>query len=246
MADCGRYLYGIINTDKEEEHFGKIGIDDNPVYTIPFENIAAVVSDIKCQKIRPERKNLASHNGVIRKIVNDRTVLPMAFGHISSNGARIREFLSENYENFLRQLSTLDGKVEMDIKVLWDVENVFEFFVCNHRELKMLRDEIYCKPYGPTNEEKIALGRMFDELLNHERETHTKTVTDILVNYCNEINKNKPKNEKMVMNLAFLVDKNGVERFEKGIYEAAGKFDNNYSFDYNGPWAPHNFVRMIL
>jgi hypothetical protein len=28
--------------------------------------------------------------------------------------------------------------------------------------------------------------------------------------------------------------------------EAAGMFNNDYAFDYNGPWAPHNFVEVDL
>ena len=32
--------------------------------------------------------------------------------------------------------------------------------------------------------------------------------------------------------------------FEEGVFEAAKLFDNNYTFDFNGPWAPHNFVDL--
>ncbi len=247
MTSDGRYLYGVIRTT-EEENLREIGIGDrdNNVYTMPFKDIAAVVSNISSKKIRPERKNLASHNNVIRDVMKKRTLLPMAFGHISPNGTHIKKLLAENYESFSQQLNRLDGKVEMGLKALWDVENIFEFFVRNHRELEMYRDEIFSKPYGPSHEEKIELGRKFENLLNQERDRHTKVVTDVLRSYCHEIKQNKPKHEKMVINLALLVDKDGVERFEKGIFEAAKVFNNNYSFDYNGPWAPHNFVQMTL
>ena len=247
MSSDGRYLYGIIRAAKKE-NFGEIGIGDrdNNVYTIPHKDIAAVVSNIPNKRIRPERKNLASHNNVIREAVKKRTLLPMAFGHISPNGTHIKKLLTENYESFSQQLTKIDGKIEMGLKVLWDVENIFEFFVRNHRELEIFRDEIFSKPYGPTHEEKIELGKRFENLLNRERERHTKAVTDILRSCCHKIKQNKPKHEKMVMDLAFLIDNDGVERFEKGVFEAAKEFDNNYSFDYNGPWAPHNFVQMSI
>ena len=126
MTHESRYLYGIIRADKEEG-FGEIGIGDkdNAVYSIPFNDIAAVVSSIPLTKIRPERKNLASHNCVIKEIMKERTVLPMAFGHISPNGAHIKKLLSDNYERFSQQLTRLDSKIEMGLKVLWDVENIF-------------------------------------------------------------------------------------------------------------------------
>ena len=94
MTSDGRYLYGVIRTT-EEENLGEIGIGDrdNNVYTMPFKDVAAVVSNISSKKIRPERKNLASHNNVIRDVMKKRTLLPMAFGHISPNGTHIKSFL---------------------------------------------------------------------------------------------------------------------------------------------------------
>ncbi len=247
MTDNGRYLYGIINAT-EEECFGEIGIGDvdNDVYTIQLNDIAAVVSNTGLSKIRPERKNLASHNCVIKEIMKVKTILPMAFGHISPNGTHIKKLLAENYKSFAQQLSLIDGKIEMGVKVLWDVENIFEFIVSNNKELEVFRDDILAKPNGPTQAEKIELGKKFEEILNQERKRHAKTVTQILMPYSHEIKENKAKHENMVLNLAFLVDKTGIERFEKGIFEAANEFDNNYTFDYNGPWAPHNFVQLSL
>ncbi len=48
------------------------------------------------------------------------------------------------------------------------------------------------------------------------------------------------------MNLACLVGRHLVAEFETGVLDAAGLFDDNFAFDYNGPWAPHNFVDIEL
>ena len=48
------------------------------------------------------------------------------------------------------------------------------------------------------------------------------------------------------MNLSCLVGRDDEARFEEGILKAASRFDNNFMFDYNGPWAPHNFVDVDL
>jgi hypothetical protein len=42
------------------------------------------------------------------------------------------------------------------------------------------------------------------------------------------------------------VGRDAEARFEDGVLEAAKLFDNNFLFDYNGPWAPHNFVDIEL
>ena len=48
------------------------------------------------------------------------------------------------------------------------------------------------------------------------------------------------------MNLACLVRRDAQEEFSAGVFEAAKLFDNNFTFDYSGPWAPHNFVELDL
>jgi hypothetical protein len=37
-----------------------------------------------------------------------------------------------------------------------------------------------------------------------------------------------------------------MPQFEADVFEVAKQFDNNFALDYNGPWAPHNFVDVDL
>lgn len=136
--------------------------------------------------------------------------------------------------------------VEMGLRVSWDVPNIFEYFVHIHPDLRAARDR-FLGPYrNPSQENKIELGRLFDHLLNEDRETYTDQVADILSPYCQEIKRNHCRNEGEVMNLACLVRRQALDRFEEGVFAAARLFDNNFTFDYNGPWAPYNFVKVDL
>jgi hypothetical protein len=71
-----------------------------------------------------------------------------------------------------------------------------------------------------------------------------ETVSEVLSACCSEIKRNKCGDEREIMNLACLVDRNAVEKLEDGVFKAASLFDDNFAFDYNGPWAPHNFVDL--
>jgi hypothetical protein len=68
----------------------------------------------------------------------------------------------------------------------------------------------------------------------------------VLSSRCSESKENKPRHEREVMNLAFLIDQDAQRAFEDGVIEAARRFDNHYAFDFNGPWLPHNFVVVNL
>jgi Gas vesicle synthesis protein GvpL/GvpF len=170
----------------------------------------------------------------------------MSFGIIADSPRAIEKILSRNHEAFLKQLLRVAGMVEMGLRVSWDVPNIFEYFINTHPGLRAGRDR-FLGPYGnPAQEDKIELGRMFDRLLNEDRETHTEKVEEILSNYCREIKRNKCRHESEVMSLPCLVPRYNQDRFEEGVFAAAKLFDSNFTFDFSGPWAPHNFVDLEL
>jgi hypothetical protein len=243
----GRYLYAIVGADEPDGlRFEGLGINQGDVYTLAAGKISAVVSNVPNKKIRPERRHLAAHHGVLKRLMEITTPLPMVFGIVADNGSAVKKILSKNRGEFLEHILRLEGKVEMGLKVAWDVPNIFDYFVMTHPQLKELRDRFFGSHHNPSQEQKIEIGRTFERLLNEDRETYTQQVTDLLSEYCVEIKANKTGRESEVMNLACLVDRQGMKRFEEGIFEAANHFDNNFAFDYNGPWAPHNFVNIDL
>jgi Gas vesicle synthesis protein GvpL/GvpF len=245
-AKRGKYLYAIVPAGGERT-YGFPGIDGASVYVISNGQVAAVVSDVPNTRIRPERRHLAAQQAVLKGLLTaSDAMLPMAFGIIADGPKAIQKILSRNHEACLKQLRRVAGMVEMGLRVSWDVPNIFEYFVNTHLELRAARDR-FLGPYrNPSQEDKIELGRLFDRLLNEDREAYTDQVTEILAHYYKELKLNKCRHEGEVMNLAFLVRREAQERFEEGVFAAAKVFDNNFTFDYNGPWAPHNFVELDL
>ena len=241
----GRYLYAIVE-GTQEHNFGACGIDGNIVYTIPGGNVSAVVSNLKNEKIRPERRNLAAHNEVLKKLMETSTPLPIVFGIIVDGTNELLRLLKLNQKAFSEQLKRVSGKVEMGLKISWDVPNIFEYFVFQHPELRSARDLYLGRHREPSQEEKIEVGRIFERVLNEDREKYSDDVEEILNASCFEIKKNPPRNERDIVNLACLIARDAQADFEKIVFKTANNFDNNFSFDYSGPWAPHNFVEVTL
>jgi hypothetical protein len=63
----GKYIYCIIETKGKEERFGPLGIGvrGDELYTICFDNIAAVVSDAPIKKYSVARENLIPHEKAV-------------------------------------------------------------------------------------------------------------------------------------------------------------------------------------
>jgi hypothetical protein len=241
----GRYLYAVV-PGCEERIFGSLGINGGNVYTIADNGIAAVVSDVPNQKLRPERRNFAAHQTVLKTLLEQGDLLPMSFGMISNGQKAVRAILARNNKAVKKQLKRVAGKVEMGLRVSWDVPNIFEYMVNTHVDLGKARDELLGGNREPSQEDKIEIGRMFEEILNLDRERHISQVESDLLPKCSEIKRNKCRNENEVMNLSCLVDRSQLSDFESGVFSAAAHFDDNFIFDFNGPWAPHNFVDLEI
>jgi hypothetical protein len=216
------------------------------VYSISAGRVAAVVSDVAGEKIRPERVHLAAHQGVLKKLMAESTPLPASFGMVADSPQAVRNMLARNQHELSEQLRRVAGKVEMGLRVTWDVPNIFEYFVNTHPELRLARDRLLGGHREPTQEQKIEVGRRFERLLNEDRETCADRVEAVLAPHCSEIERKKCRHEREVMNLACLVEREATAQFESDVFEAATQFDNNFAFDFNGPWAPHNFVEIDL
>ena len=50
----------------------------------------------------------------------------------------------------------------------------------------------------------------------------------------------------MIMNAAFLIERDREAEFDQKVKEIASKYEGKLSFKYTGPWPPYNFVHIRL
>ncbi|MBI2565817.1 MAG: GvpL/GvpF family gas vesicle protein [Candidatus Schekmanbacteria bacterium] len=209
--------------------------------------IAFITSAFHGREVRPQRANIAAHHAVLQALMQSSVAfLPVAFGVVAPSLSNLQALLAANEATIAEELDRLAGKVELTLKVSWDVPNIYEFFVFRNPELAELRDRLQNK-WGPSSrDERIALGRTFESLLHDARERHRANVEAILENVALEIHEGPVKREEQVMNLTCLVERARATEFEQAVFAAAALFDDNYAFDYSGPFPPFHFVRVAL
>jgi hypothetical protein len=245
-ASRSRYIYAVV-TQSAAQVFDFKGLDDRPIYAVAHRGMAAVVSDLENDRIRPQRRNLAAHSAVLTGLMAvEEAVLPMRFGTIAANANEIKSLLATNRETFASQLKRIAGKLEMGVRVVWDVPNIFEYFVDAHPDLKEERDRLFGGSKQPSQNDRIELGRLFERLYEADRLVHCTTVEQELAPLCAAIKRGAPRDEREIMNLACLVGKDRRAEFEQGVFRAATHFDNNFAFDFNGPWPPHSFAEITI
>lgn len=246
-AGGSTYLYAVVPAGADHE-LGPIGLYESDVHVVQDGEVAAVVSDLPgTDRLRPERRHLAAHQGVLSRLVEDSdVVLPVSFGTVADNNEAVRNMLGRYRRDLVEQISRLRGRVEMEIRVSLDVSNAFEYCVSRHRELREVRDHVFDQKHEPSRDEKIDLGQLFERLIEEDREDYAKKLEKALKSYCAEMKRNKCRNEKEILRLSCLVDKKGQGSFEDAVNRAAEDFDDTLLFEHSGPFPPYNFIDIRL
>jgi hypothetical protein len=244
-AQLGCYVYAIIGA-ADGVALPCAGIDGGVVRLLHSGGLAAVVSELPNRKLRPERRRVAAHHAVLKHLLASCTVLPLAFGVIAESRDSVSRILDANQEACAAELERLGGAVEMGLRVVWDVPNLFEYFLALRPELRALRDELFRGGQEPGRDALIDLGRRFEHLRGEERAACEARVRGLLAPCCREVRPAPPRSENEVTSLACLVGRDGRAAFERGVFEAARHFDNHLAFDLNGPWPPYSFLEVTL
>jgi len=246
-GEGGRYVYGIVQA-KDPVTFGKIGIGGSGemVYTVNYQDIAAVVSNTSVYIFDPTRENALAHEHVIETVMKNHTIIPMSFGTVFRTDDDIREVLKSIYPSLKDVLHQMAGKLEFGLKVNWDRDQIIEDIKQEDEEIRQFHQEIIRKHLQSTYLARMQLGRMIDKALAERSISYVREIYEALRGVCVASRDNQPIGDKMIMNAAFLVERDREAEFDNAVNKIARKYGQRLKFKYTGPWPPYNFVNIRL
>jgi hypothetical protein len=251
----GRYLYCIADAG-EKVSLGEIGIEGNEVYTIPYNDICAVVHHCPAQPYHSDDHEVVKAWVVTHQVVVNAawgkwgTVLPLTFDTIikgesgSTAEQNVQDWLKQEYERLKGKMEKVRGKAEYGVQVFWNPEVTAQHLVETSTGIRELEEEVATKPRGLA----YMYRQKLENLIKHRMETKAeecfedfyhrirKHVDDIRV----EKTKTAGQDLQMIMNLSCLVYRDRCaelgEELEK-INQMQG-----FSVRFTGPWPPYSFV----
>lgn len=122
----GKYVYCVIKSDGGGNSYGELGIEDTgEVYTVPYKEFAAVVSDSPMKEYEARDENLREHEEIVRKILLEgHTVLPVAFNMVFKDKRTLLITMNKVRRALKNAYETVDGKVELGIKAIFTKEQL--------------------------------------------------------------------------------------------------------------------------
>jgi hypothetical protein len=243
----GKYVYCIIESPVPR-NFGSIGIGGrgDEVHTIHHRSLAAVVSDTPVVVYDPTRENALAHEHAIEAVMKEFTVIPMSFGTVFRTEGDVVEFLKDTQDALVDVLRKLKDKIEFGLKVNWEPETVLQEVEQESEEIRRLKEEIMSNRLASTYFARMQLGRLVESALAEKSDAYVREIYDHLRDCATASRHNKPIGEKMILNAAFLVERDRAPDFDVKVQEIAKNYEGKLRFQYTGPWPPYNFVNIRL
>ncbi len=250
MAEEGKYVYGVISTDKEPK-FGSIGIGGrhDEIYTISHRGIGAVLSNssaIEYDVISKETlgRYLASHQFVVEQVMKNYAVIPVKFGTMVRDDDEVREIIEAGYTQFKGALKAMENKIELDMVALWsNLDLVFQE-IGAEEEIKRFKEQIALKPPGETLEGRIRIGQMVKASLDGRRDQYAGEILAVLKDQAEDFRLHESGDDSMIINVAFLLDRDKEEKFDEKVNELNEKYEEKVNFRCVGPLPPYSFGTM--
>jgi hypothetical protein len=245
-AAVGFYVYSFLRAqDKDAVRAATLkGLEEADVTVIERGDLAVAVSPIVARKIRPQRKYLAAHQEIVTHLAKHWSMLPVSFGLIADDLEQVHYILENNRDVLNEQINRVGGNVEMTVSLKWTANNIPQYFVERYPQLREAREMIV--EGRASRDDQIEMGRLFEKLLNSEREANTKIFLDALGPVSKELEVQPTREDSDVMRLACLIDREFEAEFSTAVYRAAESFSDDFAITFNGPWPPYSFVKLAL
>lgn len=237
------YVYGIVEASSTSPR-GR-GIAGAPLRLVVGEDAAALVSEIRTERVRLGREEVLVHARVLERALNRGPVLPMRFGVVMTGPDEVRARLLDEHGPELRdQLAEFEGKVEIRIRATYDQQALLRRVVVEHPEIAALRASVEGRSQEASYYERIRLGELVAAAIELRREQDAHGIASSLAGAALAVEAAEPAHERVVVQASFLVERARLDEFDAVLDQVAESYGGQIRFKYTGPLPPHSFVEL--
>lgn len=246
-----KIIYSLVLVKKNPKKLNRLlsgmhGISGADLSVIFFDEIAAVVSDIKNANIITDKTNAVEYAKVIENLSQQFTLLPVRYGSIMESSELVQNMLKKNYSKFHENLEKVENKVEFGLKVFCDSKKIKEELVTK-LELDLVPKSIQKHKTSIYTEyiDKKLKEHQLEKLLLEYVDTIIQDITSRL-SKMNPIHKfKKMESESKIIDAVFLIKKSKQEDLITTVKDLQNKH-TGLRLMLTGPWPPYNFVDITI
>ena len=249
MNNNGLYIYGVINSGTRELK-GRAWKEGAPVYLVPYQDMAAVVSDEEVVDLARLTKDLVArrlvdHQRVIEGVMGlKHTIIPMKLGTFAGNPSEVQDILARGYTAMTDVFHIVCDKLELDVVVTWpDLAPVLKA-IGEDPDIREAKQKLAASPGKITVDDQMRVGLMVKKALDTRREQLDLKIRAALSAISQDSRVHELMDDRMIMNTAFLIERNRQAEFEQCLDRLNADTGETLHFRCVGPLPPYSFCTL--
>ncbi|MGG0175895.1 GvpL/GvpF family gas vesicle protein [Gottfriedia acidiceleris] len=212
--------------------------------TIQYKEIVMIVADVPNRDYLPTRANVLAHQSVISFVMKQFTVIPMSFNNVFSSSEEIHLLLEKLNDELQSVFHKINNKIEVGLKVIARKEWLEEEIRMN-ADIQKLKEKVNQQKEAAFYE-KIKLGEKTKDFFYNLQHDLYNEIYLPLSTLSSASKSNPPIYETMLLNTAFLIDREQEEIFDEKVNEFYELWKDKVEFKYSGPWPAYNFIQLTI
>ncbi|SFF67065.1 Gas vesicle synthesis protein GvpL/GvpF [Halobacillus alkaliphilus] len=245
--ELGIYVFCCIQTN-EEKNFGTIEFEgeERSIFTIHYKDAAMVATEAPVKIYTPKKDHLMTHQNVISRVMeSEPSVVPISFGNVFQTREDTEVLLENLYPQLARLFPEVENKIEIGLKVVGKKEWLENEVNKNNKVMKQ-KETVSRKSEDAGYFDRIKLGEMAQDFFNNLKAEIEKDIHTPLVRLSESSKSNDTVGEKMLLNGAYLIDRDNEQAFDEKVNELHERWKDRVEFKYTGPWPAYNFINIKL
>jgi hypothetical protein len=241
ISKTALYCYGVTQADTARAQ-KDAGLAGKSVEPVRHGAVAALTSLAPPGKVRARRADLLCHFEVLRRALDDGTVLPLRFGIVfDDEESLVESFLRPRHDELVALLAELRGRVELRVTAHYREEAILAEIVRENQRVARLRQATRAEPGRP---HLLELGELVASELRAHTDRDARALLHRLGSLALDYEVDEQPIEHQVLRASFLVSADRVPVFDAAMDELAAKQTGRIDFTYVGPLPPHSFVHL--
>ena len=238
-TSTGLYIYGVVRSE-ELPAIAAEGVAGRPVELLERGPLAALVTRLPPGELRVKRKDLHRHLRVLEEVFEEATIVPCSFGTVLASEDDIEaELLAGRQDDLLAALDALDGRVQLNVKAVYDEDDLLREIVRSNPEVARLRAQ--AAGYA----EQVRLGEIVAGFVIERRDADVARLISELSRLADDVAVDDPAGEYVALKASFLVARENVKRFDAQLEQVARREHPVIRLEVIGPLPPTAFAEAV-
>lgn len=188
---------------------------------------------------------LLAHQKIIEEIMTVAPVLPIKFGTVAPDRESVERCLEHGAEELAAAFARLEGKVQFEILVTWDLDALFRE-IAAEKAVAALKTELAMAGGSGDRDGRMRLGELVKQSLERRRAELGTRLSEALQGMAVDSVANPLMDDRMVLNLGLLVKGDETSQLDRCLESLDAAYGGQLTFRCVGPLPPYGFATVEI